>query len=989
MVNHSNHPTNTSPHPKRATGIRKAHRLLFLFLILAVSLLIVPGVLADIEVPLLTGSEFIQTTGPLAALNIGDYRTNNPIDVGVGGTDTAGAGDNLPHQLVINLPCLPNTQYNFDIFDPAIDDGVAIDEPRNNANVITADPAFYDDTSFTLYAPNGATIATQTFAPGTSNDAWTTLATVTTPANPVEGVSCGGFALETFTGNGSGDIADLGLNNDDNAWRFRLQGIDDDTTDGAVVPFASEDGPDGISGTGDEAWLGVLATSYQHSASSCNDFYWFVDEADTETYMINFDLDGSVSICYFPPGSGGPCPVTGTLSGQTVWNNGVAAPRPGFSDLDTFDLVADVTGDAMTDPPTGVWRAEVCVNPLNQYSFEVPGKLLFLQPPDLPDLSIAKTDGVTTVTAGGSTTYTITITNNGTGAALPLPGAGDIELTDTLPAGMTFDSCTVNPPLIGTCQENPAGSGIIEFDLTGNTVFPNGFLPAGGTGTVTITANIDAGLADGTQLLNTAVIDYTDIYGNDHPPETATDQDTVTAATTDIIDLEVDKTVDNPIVNVGDTVVFTIQVVNNGPDDATGVVLTDADLAGIDYTNVAVVGSPSQGTYTVGTGMWNIGALAAGATAEINIQADVNAAPPLSNVAEITAADQTDIDSIPGNGDPGEDDQDSALLIPAGQDIIDLEVDKTVDDPTVEVGDTVVFTIQVVNKGPDDATGVALTDADLASSDYTNVAVVGSPSQGTYNVGTGVWNIGALAAGATAEINIQADVNATPPLRNVAEITAADQTDIDSIPGNGDPGEDDQDSASLRAPNDKDDDDGGGGDDDDGGTPPTVTPVLPFLALTGSDPALVKTGSPANAVIGETVTWVIRVSNPSSAPIGPLTITDNVPPNFDILSASSTVGTPTISGQNVTVDIGTLQPGDSVTLTIETAANDQALPGEVCNTATAGTLSDTACITLFPEFLPLTGGGPPPHPMTWIIPVMLGGALVVVIWRRRAAGYRL
>ena len=52
--------------------------------------MVVPGVLADIEVPLLTGAEFIQTTGPLAELNIGDYRTNNPIDVGTGGADRSG-----------------------------------------------------------------------------------------------------------------------------------------------------------------------------------------------------------------------------------------------------------------------------------------------------------------------------------------------------------------------------------------------------------------------------------------------------------------------------------------------------------------------------------------------------------------------------------------------------------------------------------------------------------------------------------------------------------------------------------------------------------------------------------------------------------------------------------------------------------------------------------------------------------------------------------
>jgi uncharacterized repeat protein (TIGR01451 family) len=163
--------------------------------------------------------------------------------------------------------------------------------------------------------------------------------------------------------------------------------------------------------------------------------------------------------------------------------------------------------------------------------------------------------------------------------------------------------------------------------------------------------------------------------------------------------------------------------------------------------------------------------------------------------------------------------------------------------------------------------------------------------------------------------------------------------------------------------------------------------------LTGSDPTLVKTGSPANAVVGETVTWTTRVTNPSTGAIlGPIAIVDDVPAHFDITSTSSTVGTPTVSGQHVSVDVGVLQPGDSVTLTIQTVANDQATPGEVCNTATAGTLTDTACITLFPEFLPLTGGGPPPQPMAWVIipvAVALGGAFIVLMRRRRTKGYRL
>ena len=127
---------------------------------------------------------------------------------------------------------------------------------------------------------------------------------------------------------------------------------------------------------------------------------------------------------------------------------------------------------------------------------------------------------------------------------------------------------------------------------------------------------------------------------------------------------------------------------------------------------------------------------------------------------------------------------------------VDLALTKTVDEPAPATNTNVVFTLTLTNDGPNDATGIAVTDTwpDPDSLAFVSAA----PTQGTYDALTGVWDVGALAAGDTVRLDLTATVLAeTTPQINVAEVTAIDQTDRDATPGNGDPTEDDQDNATV------------------------------------------------------------------------------------------------------------------------------------------------------------------------------------------------
>jgi uncharacterized repeat protein (TIGR01451 family) len=94
-----------------------------------------------------------------------------------------------------------------------------------------------------------------------------------------------------------------------------------------------------------------------------------------------------------------------------------------------------------------------------------------------------------------------------------------------------------------------------------------------------------------------------------------------------------------------------------------------------------------------------------------------------------------------------------------------------------------------------------------------------------------------------------------------------------------------------------------------------------------SDPAISKAGDPLAAAVGERVTWTIQVWNPGSTPTAPVVFSDTIPPMFDILTVTASRGAVSVSGNTVTVDIGVLQPGERVTILIETVGNDQAAPG--------------------------------------------------------------
>ncbi len=230
-------------------------------------------------------------------------------------------------------------------------------------------------------------------------------------------------------------------------------------------------------------------------------------------------------------------------------------------------------------------------------------------------------------------------------------------------------------------------------------------------------------------------------------------------------------------VRAGDTVNYTIQVINQGGIDASDIEIVDYIPAGMTLSDTNWTASDDGASATLNT---PIPSLPAGETTTVSISLVVDASATTGskeNAAEIMAAKDgsgnpaTDNDSIMDNNpanetgivpdvvdNSGGDEDDHDTVTITVDPTVDISVSKTVDKAIVRRGETLVYTLTATNKGPDNATGVVVTDQLPATLTY-----VSDSSGGAYDAGTGNWSVGDLAKGASRSINIEVTVKSRTP----------------------------------------------------------------------------------------------------------------------------------------------------------------------------------------------------------------------------------
>ncbi|MGI9301499.1 MAG: DUF11 domain-containing protein, partial [Gammaproteobacteria bacterium] len=110
-------------------------------------------------------------------------------------------------------------------------------------------------------------------------------------------------------------------------------------------------------------------------------------------------------------------------------------------------------------------------------------------------------------------------------------------------------------------------------------------------------------------------------------------------------DIVLIKSVDNATPSEGSTVIYTINVINNGPGDVTNVVVTDAVPAGVSYVPASIAGGDARDDANPSGGLtWSLNRLALGGTAVLSLRVVVDAGTSgtaIVNTASV-ALDQND-----------------------------------------------------------------------------------------------------------------------------------------------------------------------------------------------------------------------------------------------------------------------------------------------------------------------------------------------------------
>lgn len=395
------------------------------------------------------------------------------------------------------------------------------------------------------------------------------------------------------------------------------------------------------------------------------------------------------------------------------------------------------------------------------------------------DLSLIKTVSNSHPNLGDSISFTLTVVNSGQN------DTSAVTVADALPSGFTWDN-------------TPVFSGAAGGDTFIGGVWTLGDVAVGSVHTLTLTGTVDTAspLTNYAQITGSALPDPDSSVNNNAGPIPLEDDEASVLVTPASADLSLTKAVNDATPDVNDTVTFNLTLVNSGPDAATGVQVTDQVPTGL--SNVTLVSSTvnggNQGTLNTGSGLWDIGNVGVGSIAVLTYTATVTTADALSNFAQVTASDQHDPDSTVNNdsGQTLDEDDEAKVTIDAKQ--ADLSLTKTVDNATPNVGDKVTFSITVTNDGPDDAPAVTVNDALPAGLIYFN-----DDSGTSYNSGSGDWNIGYLASGASATLHVTATVATADAINNYAQVTSAGIHDPDSTPNDDSTDQDDDASAPVDA----------------------------------------------------------------------------------------------------------------------------------------------------------------------------------------------
>lgn len=644
-------------------------------------------------------------------------------------------------------------------------------------------------------------------------------------------------------------------------------------------------------------------------------------------------------------------PATGAetfIGSATNTDQGAIANPPLFSLASTVPTGSIGKGHRLLVVVTASWQSGT-----NQSSVNLDDTRSFIdlcaQPP--ANLVLQKSVNTSSISATGSgrqLTYTLNYSNTSSATA-----ATTAVLTDTLPTGTTFVSQSSTPAATSFTTPSVGANGVVTWNFAS--------IAAGASGSASVTVAVPDDLTGSTVINNQASLSSTQTAAINASASTAV----IGGGATGSPALVIAKSANKTLLVAGESVTYTLTVVNTGSGNASTVVVTDdfPEQAWFTYGScTASAGTCSQSP--AGKLSWNLGGLAAGASATVSFTMNVAATGLPAGVTTLNnTATVADSAYCTGGSPPASCTSNTVAVTVSGNP--NLSLTKTSLPATVHPGDVVTYSMVVTNTGSGAATGVVVSDPVPSYTVFKAITNAGPGTASFDSVGNRVvYNVGTLAAGASATVAFSASVTSLSPgsttITNLAQVLASNSTARSasaSSNGTAAPVMTLQKTGAASVP-----------------FPATTLSAVanastslfvtssallavgdwiqimngtnnPLVRITAISGNVLTVNTTVTATSGSTVrrgvSWYMTYQNTGNADASSVTVTDPLPANWVYVSATPAATTLPAVGSNGSViwNLGTVTPGTSGTL--EVVAMPQ-VSGSVTNVATlrASTLTD-------------------------------------------------
>ncbi len=435
------------------------------------------------------------------------------------------------------------------------------------------------------------------------------------------------------------------------------------------------------------------------------------------------------------------------------------------------------------------------------------------------------------------------------------------------------------------------------------------------------------------------------------------------------VDLAVTKSVTPAVPAEGDIVTYTIGLTNNGPDSATGVVLTDTLPVDLTYST----SSATQGSYDSASGAWTVGDLALNGVATLTLITTVNSGTLGKTIVNsIDGLASNEQDSNPANDTASASIrvksmrligrvtvQDSSPAVPVSEATVTVTQGGTSTSAVTSASGYYTITETTQNSLVAGAATLSASKSGYQSASRTVTLVDDQDNTGTdFDFALGTTDLSITKTDGRTTVSPGQTYTYTITVKNLGSITAESYVITDTLSPYLTYIDDDSGIEPVKS-----------GDtyiwevDDDllkleensfevevkvdSSLPSASTQIVNKVNVATSSPEANKTNneatdtnngtgthnvsitvsvSPSSVRTGQNATYTIKVSNSGSAAVTDVEMTDTFSQYLDIVSASTNKGSRDIneSSRRVTASIGTLNAGQTATITVVAKVNNVA-----------------------------------------------------------------